>query len=68
MISMTTIDIVPDANFCIVKCKNGTPQRNAVFLATETDYMLWYQTTDLPYPRTLFRHMLSGNNATIIRE
>lgn len=62
------MDIVPEANFGIKICRNGSPERNAVFLASETDYMLWYQTTDLPYPRTLFRHMNSNNNAAIVRE
>jgi len=62
------MDIVPEANFGIKICKNGSPQRNAVFLCTESDYMLNLQTVDLPYPRQLFRHMQSGNNAAIIRE
>lgn len=65
---MSTIDIVPDANFCIVKCKNGTPERNAVFLCTESDYVLSYQTTELPYPNQLFKHMNFNNNAVMIRE
>lgn len=64
---MTNIDIVPDANFCIEKCRNGTKERNSIFLATETDYILLYQTVQLPYPRTLFRHMTDSNNAVIIR-
>lgn len=65
---MFMTDIVPEANFGIKTCKNGTKERNAIFLATETDYMLWYQTTELPYPRQLFRHMNSNNNAAMIRE
>ena len=62
------IDIVPDANFGILRCKYGTKERNAIFLATETDYMLWLQTDKLPYPRQLFNHMRSGNNAAIIKD
>jgi hypothetical protein len=65
---MTTIDIVPEANFGIKICRNGTPRRNAVFLCTETDYMLSLQTTTLPYPGQLFRFMNSKNMAAIIRE
>jgi len=62
------MEIVPEANFGIKICKNGTKERNAVFLASETDYMLLKQTTELPYPKTLFRHMNSNNNAAIIRQ
>lgn len=62
------MDIVPDANFCIEKCKNGTPERNAIFLATETDYMLHYQTTELPHPYQLFDHMIKYNNIGIVKE
>ncbi len=62
------MDIIPDANLCIVQCKNGTIQRNAIFLATETDYVLSLQTVILPYPRQLFNHMKNGNNVVIIRE
>lgn len=62
------IDIVPEANFGIKICRNGTPARNAIFLATETDYMLSLQKVNLPYPRQLFNHMKSGNDAIIIRE
>jgi hypothetical protein len=61
------ISIVPEANFGIERCKYGTKERNAVFLATETDYMLWFQTSRLPYPKQLFDHMLSGSNAAIIK-
>lgn len=64
---MTSMDIVPEANFGITICKNGTKERNAIFLASESDYMLHYQTIDLPYPRQLFRHMNNNNNAAIIR-
>ena len=65
---MISMDIVPEANFGIRICKNGTKERNAVFLASESDYMLHYQTVELPYPRQLFRHMNINNNAAIIRE
>lgn len=65
---MTTIDIVPDANFCIEKCKNGSPERNATFLASESDYILHNQTTQLPYPKQLFDHIIKYNNIGIIRE
>ena len=65
---MTTIDIVPECNLGIKACKNGTPERNSIFLCSETDYVLHYQTTELPYPRTLFHHMNSWNNGAIIRE
>lgn len=61
------MDIVPDANFGIERCKNGTKERNAIFLAAETDYMLTLQTVNLPYPRQLFRHMNNNNNAAIIK-
>ncbi len=61
------VDIVPEANFGIEVCKNGTKERNAIFLATGTDYMLSLQTDRLPYPRQLFNHMLNGNTAAIIR-
>lgn len=61
-------EIVPEANFGIEKCRNGTKERNAVFLCTETDYMLSYQTTELPRPRQLFRHLINSNNVGIVRE
>jgi len=62
------MNIIPECNLGIEKCKNGTKERNAIFLATEADYMLYYQTTVLPYPKTLFGHMNFNNNAAIIRE
>jgi hypothetical protein len=62
------INIVPEANFGIEICKHGTKERNAVFLAAETDYMLWFQTDRLPYPKQLFNHILNGSNAAMIRE
>jgi len=68
MIPMSTIEIVPEANFGIKICKNGPKERNAIFLAAETDYMLTLQTTHLPYPSQLFKHMNNNNNAAIIRE
>ena len=61
------MDIVPDANFCIEKCKNGTPERNATLLASETDYILHNQTTKLPYPHQLFDHMIKYNNIGIVK-
>lgn len=61
------MDIVPEANFCIETCKNGTPARNAIFLATETDYLLTFQTTRLPKPVQLFRY-LDNNSAAIVKE
>ena len=62
------MDIVPDANFAIEKCKNGTPERNATLLATETDYMLHNQTTELPYPKQLFDYIIKYNNIGIVKE
>jgi len=62
------IEIIPEANFGIEICKNGTKERNAIFLCSESDYMLHYQTTDLPYPRELFGHMINGNRAGIVKE
>ena len=62
------VDIVPEANFGIMTCKNGTKERNAIFLVAEADYMLWHQTTILPYPKILFSHIVSNNNAVIVRE
>ena len=59
------MDIVPEANFGIEICKNGTPERNAVFLATETDYMLTCQTIRLPKPVQLFRYL--DNSERIIK-
>ncbi len=50
------MEIVPEANFGIEVCKNGTPKRNAPFLCAESDYLMWYQTTYLPYPSELFEH------------
>lgn len=64
---MTTIDIMPEANLGIEKCINGTKERNAIFLATETDYLLWYQTTELPYPQQLFRFITDSQSAGIVR-
>lgn len=61
------MDIVPEANFGIEICKNGTPARNAIFLATETDYVLTCQTTRLPKPVQLFRY-LDNNSAGIVKE
>lgn len=61
------MDIIPEANFGIMMCKNGTPARNAIFLATETDYMLTCQTTRLPKPVQLFRY-LDNNSARIVKE
>lgn len=60
--------IVTEANFGIVTCKNGTKERNAIFLVAETDYMLWHQTTTLPYPKALFNHIVSNNSVVIVRE
>jgi len=62
------MDIIPEANFGIEKCRHGTKERNAVFLCTETDYMLSYQTTELPRPMQLFRHINNNNNAGIVKE
>lgn len=61
------MDIVAEANFGIKMCKNGTPERNAIFLATETDYVLTCQTTILPKPVQLFRY-LNNNGAAIVKE
>lgn len=61
------MDIIPEANFGIEMCKNGTPARNAIFLATETDYMLTFQTTRLPKPVQLFRY-LNNNSAAMVKE
>lgn len=65
---MTNIDIVPECNLCIEKCRNGTKERNAIFLCTETDYMLLEQTAELPMPIQLFRHLCDNNSAGIVRE
>lgn len=62
------MEIVPEANFGIEKCINGTKERNAIFLCTETDFILHYQIAELPYPKQLFRHMNSNNNAGIVKE
>lgn len=64
---MTDILIVPDANFFIEICKNGTPERNATFLASETDYMLHNQTTELPHPNQLFDHITKYSRIGIIK-
>ena len=61
------MDIISDANFCIEKCKNGTPQRNATLLASESDYMMYNQTTELPYPKQLFDHIIKYNNIGIVK-
>lgn len=61
------MDIIPDANFCIEKCKNGTPERNATLLASESDYMMYNQTTELPYPNQLFDHIIKYNNIGIVK-
>ncbi len=61
------MEIVPEANFGIEKCINGTKERNAILLATETDYVLAYQTIKLPKPVQLFRY-LDDNNAGIVKE
>jgi hypothetical protein len=65
---MSTIDLVPECNLGIEVCKNGTKERNAVFLATETDYMVSLQTVNLPYPNQLFRFIYTNNNAGIVIE
>lgn len=62
------MEIIPEANFGIEICKNGTPARNAIFLATETDYMLAYQTTMLPKPVQIFRYLNSNNSVGIVKE
>jgi len=62
------MDIVPEANFAIEICKNGTPHRNATFLASETDYMLHNQTTELPHPKQLFDYIIKYNNIGIVKE
>ena len=62
------MDIVPEANFGIEICKNGTPARNAIFLATETDYILACQTTRLPKPVQIFRYLNSNNSVGIVKE
>ena len=61
------MDIIPDANFCIEKCKNGTPERNATLLASESDYMMHNQTTELPYPKQLFDHIIKYNVIGIVK-
>jgi len=69
VVVIMTRGTVPDANFCIEECKRGTPERNAVFLAAESDYMLYNQTESPPYPRQLFKHIneTNNNNAAIIK-
>lgn len=62
------MDIIPEANFGIEICKNGTPARNAIFLATETDYMLTCQTTRLPKPVQIFQYLNSNNSVGIDKE
>lgn len=62
------MEIVPEANFGIEICKNGTPARNAIFLATETDYVLTCQTTRLPKPMQIFRYLNSNNSVGIVKE
>ncbi|MFH1527394.1 MAG: hypothetical protein ABIG69_12235 [Bacteroidota bacterium] len=62
------MDIIPDANFAIEVCKNGTPYRNATFLATESDYMMYNQTTELPYPNQILNYMTKYNNIGIVKE
>jgi len=62
------MDIIPEANFGIVKCINGTKERNAIFLCAETDYMLSYQTTRLPYPKQLFDFIIHDQDIGIVRE
>jgi len=62
------MNIVPEANFAIEICKNGTPQINATFLASESDYMMHHQTTELPYPKQLFDHIIKYNVIGIVKE
>lgn len=59
--------VIPDANFCIMRCKDENVKRNAIILATETDYMLRLQTINLQYPREIYDHMINGNHAAMIR-
>ena len=59
--------INPDANLYLERCKHGSKETNAIFLATATDYILSFQTVRLPHPRQLFNHMQNGNDAAIIR-
>lgn len=54
--------IVPEANFGIEICK--IPARNAILLATETDYMLSYQITQLP--KSILLQYLNINNRAYI--
>jgi len=61
------MEVVPEANFGIMECKNGTPHRNAPFLCAESSYHMHYQTTDPIYPMELFEYMNLGGTA-IIRE
>lgn len=64
---MTNIDIVPECNLGIEKCKNGTKERNAIFLVAETDYVLAYQTIELPMPKQLFKFIMDSQCAGIVR-
>ena len=60
------MDIVPEANFGIEICK--IQARNAILLATETDYMLSYQITQLPKPIQLLQYLNINNRAGIAKE
>ena len=62
------MDITPEVNFGIEICKNGTPARNAIFLATETDYILACQATILPKPVQIFQYLNSNNSVGIVKE
>ena len=62
------MDIIPEANFGIETYKNGIPARDAILLATETDYMLSYQITQLPKPIQLLRYLNINNRAGIAKE
>lgn len=57
--------IVPEANFGIEICK--IPARNAILLATETDYMLSYQITQLP-KSILLQYLNINNRACIAKQ
>lgn len=59
---------MPEANFGIEKCIRGTKERNAVFLCSETDYMLTLQTTKLPYPKQLFRFITDSQSVGIVKK
>jgi hypothetical protein len=62
------MDIIPEANFGIEKCIRGTKERNAIFLCSETDYMLSLQTTELPYPKQLFRFIADSQYVGIVKK